>query len=151
MMRRKFDLRRRQIGFGGQQLRLAGGELRLGLRDVGARDLADVETVLGLLQRLFEDADVALLNLDDRGVAQIVHVDGGGLQQHGLFEHPQRFARARNLALCRAGPVGGLLAVEQRLRRRWRRRCAASWRREYRLRTRVVGVPPAVLSVSVYW
>ena len=112
----KVRSRRRQIGFGGQQLRLAGGELRLGLGDVGARDLTDVEAVLGLLQRLFEHADVALLNLDDRGVAQIVHVDGGGRKQHGLFEHPQAFPRARNLALGRAGPVGGLLAVEQRLR-----------------------------------
>src|SRR5665647_930748 len=52
-----------------------------------------------LLQRLLENADVAALNLDDGGIAQIVHVDGGGLQQHRLFERPQRFARARNLAL----------------------------------------------------
>ena len=41
----KVRLRRDQIGFGGQQLRLAGGKLRLRLRDVGARDFADIEAV----------------------------------------------------------------------------------------------------------
>ena len=86
--------RRHQVGFGGQQLRLAGGELRLRLRDVGAGHFADIEAVAGLLQRLLEHADVALLNLDDRGIAQIVHVDRGGRQQHRLLENPQAL-RAR--------------------------------------------------------
>ena len=103
MMRRKFGVGRRQVRFGRQQLRLAGGELRFRLRDVGARHLADIEAVAGLFQRLLENANVALLNLDDGGVAQLVHVDGGGRQQHRLLEHPQRFARAGNLALRRRG------------------------------------------------
>ncbi len=99
-------------------MRLAGGELGLGLRDVSARHFADIETVAGLLQRLFEDADVALLNLDDGGVAQIIHIDRGGRQQHRLIEHTQRFARARDLALRGAGFVGGLTAIVQSLRDR---------------------------------
>jgi len=59
----------------------------------------------GLFQRLLEHANVALLNLDDRGVLQIVHVDGGPPTAHALFEHPQRFARAGNLTLGRSGSV----------------------------------------------
>ena len=117
MMRRKFA-RRRQIGFGGQQLRLAGGELCLRLRDVGTGDLTDVETIAGLLQGLFENPYVALLNLDDGGIAQVVHVDRGARQQDRLLENPQGFARAGDLALRGTGPVGGLLAVEKRLRNR---------------------------------
>ncbi len=96
-------------------LGFAGRQLRFRLRDVGARHFADIEAVLGLLQRLFEHAGIAALNLDDGGIAQIVHVDGGGLEQNRLLEHPQRFARAGNLAFRGAGLVGGLLAVEKRL------------------------------------
>jgi len=99
-------------------LRPARGKLRLRLRDVGARHLAHIEAIAGLLQRLFENADVAALNLNDGGVAQIIHVNSGGREQHRLFENPQRFARARDLALRRTGSVGGLLAVEERLRHR---------------------------------
>src|SRR6266576_6390842 len=51
-------------------------------------------------------------------LAQIVHVDGGRREQDRLLENPQGFARARDLALRGAGPVGGLLAVEKRLRHR---------------------------------
>jgi len=61
--------RRVQIGFRRQQLRLAGGELRLRLRDVGARYFADIEAVARLFQRLLEHANIALLHFDDRGVA----------------------------------------------------------------------------------
>src|SRR5439155_22272432 len=53
--------RRRQVGFRGQELRLAGGELRLRLRNVGARDFADIEAVARLFQCLLEHANVALL------------------------------------------------------------------------------------------
>jgi hypothetical protein len=44
-------------------LRLAGGELADCATSV--RKFADIEAVLGLLQRLLEHANVALLNLDD--------------------------------------------------------------------------------------
>jgi len=116
MMRRKFDRVVFRLASAVSKLRLAGSELRLRLCDVCARHFADIEAVPRLLQRLLEHAHVALLHFDDRGVAQIVHVDRGGLEQHGLFEHPQRFARARDLAFRRPGPVRRLLAVEERLR-----------------------------------
>ena len=96
-------------------LRLAGGKLRFRLRDVGARYFADIEPILGLLQGLFEHAGVAALNLDDGGVAQIIHIDRGCAEQNGLFENPQALARARDLALRRAGFIGGLIAVVERL------------------------------------
>ena len=66
----------------------------------------------------FENAGIAALNLDDGGVAQIVHVDRGCREQNRLLENPQGFARARDLALRRAGFVGGLIAVVKRLRDR---------------------------------
>ncbi len=65
-----------------------------------------------------EHAGVAALNLDDGGVAQIVHVDRGCREQNHLLENPQGFARARDLALRRPGFVGGLIAVVKRLRDR---------------------------------
>jgi hypothetical protein len=45
---------------------------------VGASYLADIEAIAGLLERLFEYAHVALLDLDGRGIAQIVHIDCRG-------------------------------------------------------------------------
>jgi len=75
------------------------------LRHVGAGHLADVEAVAGLLERLFQHADVAALDLDDGGVAQIVHVDGGGREQHALFEHAQS-SRAAETGFPRRGAVG---------------------------------------------
>ena len=115
MIRRKFE--RVVVRFNSAvSCWVSRGELRFRLGDVGARHFADVEAVLGLFQRLFEHANVALLNLDDGGIAQIVHVNGGRLQQNGLFEHPQAFARGGNLAFGGAGLIGGHLAVEQVLR-----------------------------------
>ena len=65
-----------QIRFGGELLRLARSQLRLGLGDVGASHLPDVEAIAGLLQRLLEHAHVAALDFKRRGIAQVVHVDG---------------------------------------------------------------------------
>ena len=110
--------RRRQVRLCGQHLRAAGGEPRFGLRHVGLRHLADVEAIARLPQLLLQHLDVAPLQIEHRGVAQHVHVGGGGVQQHGLLDQPQRLARGRNLALRLPRAVGGLEAVEQRLRRR---------------------------------
>ena len=107
--------RRREIRFGSQGLRLAGRQLRFGLRNVRARHFADIEAIAGLLERLFEHAHVAALNFERRRIAQIVHVDRGSLQQDRLLEHAQRLAGSRDLALRRARPVGGLIAVVERL------------------------------------
>jgi len=93
----------------------AGRELRFGLRHVRARHLADIEAVAGLLERLFEHAHIAALNFEGGGVSKIIHVAGGSLQQDRLLEHTQRLAGSRDLALRRARPVGGLIAVVERL------------------------------------
>ncbi len=89
--------------------------MRLRLRHVGARHLADIEAVAGLPQRFAEHADVAALHLQDCNSPQHVHVGGGGVEQHRLLDDAQRLARREHLALGRAGAVAGLEAVEQRL------------------------------------
>lgn len=104
-----------EIRFGGQSLRSAGRQLCFRLRNVGAGHLADIEAVTGLLQRLLEHPHVAALDFERRGIAQIVHVGRGSLEQHGLIETAQRFAGAGHLALRGARPVGGLVAVVQGL------------------------------------
>ena len=116
MMRRKLARVVVRVRFGRQFLGPAGGKLGFRLGDVGARHLADVEAVLGLLQRLLEHANVAALDFDDRGVAQIIHVNRRRRQQHRLLQHAKAFTCRGHLALRRAGLVGGPLAVEKRLR-----------------------------------
>ena len=107
--------RGRQIGFGRQLLRAAGCELRFGLRNVGARDLAHIEAIARLFERLFQNPRIAALNLDDRRIAQIIHIDGRSLQQHRLFEHPEGLALTRHTRLGLADAVRRLLAVVKRL------------------------------------
>ena len=102
------------IGFRGQHLRAGGGQPRFRLRHVGARDLADVEAVAGLAKLLLQHLDVAALQIEDRGVADQVHVGGGGVEQHGLLGQPQRLARGRHQLLGLPGPARGPKAVEQR-------------------------------------
>ena len=92
--------------------------LRFRLRDVGAGDFADIETVAGLAQLLLQHFDVAPLQVEDRGVAQQIHVGGDGREQHLLFGDAQRLARGEHLAFGLTRAVGGLEAVEQGLRDR---------------------------------
>ena len=65
-----------------------------------------------------------LVEFKDRLIAQQIHIGGGGIEQHLLLGDAQRLARGIDLAFRLPGLVGGLKAVEERLRRRWRRRCA---------------------------
>ena len=95
-----------------------GGQPRFRLRHVGAGDFADIEAVAGLAKLLLQHLDVAALQIEDRGVADQVHVGGGGVEQHGLLGQPQRFARRRHQLLGLPGPAGGAKSVEQRLRDR---------------------------------
>jgi len=53
--------RRGEIGLRRQHLRLRGSDTGFGLRDVGARHLADIEAVAGLAQLFLDDFDVAAL------------------------------------------------------------------------------------------
>ncbi len=86
-------------------------EAQFRLRDVGARHLSDIEAVARLLQRCFQHVDVAALKLEDRVVAQQIHVGDHGVQQHGLLGHAQRFARGEHLRLGLPRAVAGLEAV----------------------------------------
>ena len=58
-----------------------GGQPQFRLRHVGARDLADAEAIAGLAKLLLQHLDVAALQIEDRGVADQVHVGGGGVEQ----------------------------------------------------------------------
>ena len=106
------------VGLGGKQLGAADVEARLGLRHVGGGDVAALQPRLGLAQLLAQHFEVAALQFEDAGVAQQVHVGGGGVEQHGLLDVAQRLARGEHLALREPGAVGGLKAVEQVLRDR---------------------------------
>jgi len=88
------------------------------LCDVGAGDFAGGEAVAGLAQLLLQHLDVAPLQLQDRGVADQVHVGSGGVEQHGLLGQPQRLARRRDQLLRLPRTARGAEPVEQRLRDR---------------------------------
>ena len=108
--------RRRVVGFRGQHRGARGGQARFRLRHVGARHFADVEAVAGLAELLLQHLDVAALQLQDRRIADQVHVRRGGVEQHGLLGQPQRLARRRHQLLGLPGAARGAQAVEQRLR-----------------------------------
>jgi len=100
-----------------QQRRSTRGEARFGLCDVGARHLADIKAVAGLFQLLGEDFDVATIKIEDRLIAQQIHVGSGGVEKHLLLGDAQGLARAHHLAFRLPRAIGGLKSVEKRLRR----------------------------------
>ena len=61
-----------------KHLRAAGGETGFRLRHVGACHFTDVEAVAGLPQLFLQHFDIAPLQVEDRGVAQQIHVGGRG-------------------------------------------------------------------------
>ncbi len=107
---------RLQIGLGrsqgGQRLGAAG----LGLGHVGARDLADIEAVLGRLELLGQHRHVVLAQFHDGRVAYDIDVSGGGVEQHGLLDGAQALARRLHRRFRLADGVQVLEAFEQRLR-----------------------------------
>ena len=108
-------LRCHVVRLGAEKRGSAGGQPRFRLRDVGARHLADIEAVAGLLELLGEHLDVAAIEIEDRGIAQQIHVSGCGIEQNLLLGDAQRLARGIDLAFGLPGAVGGLVAVEQRV------------------------------------
>ena len=103
------------VRLGQRQLRSAGGQARLRLRDVGARDLTGGEPVAGLPQRHFKDVHVAALKLEDGGGLQKIYICGGRVEQRALLGRAQHFASGEDLAFCLTGTVCGLETVEKRL------------------------------------
>ena len=104
------------IGFRNEDLRSSDRHARFRLGHVGGGDVAGFEPLAGLAQLLFQHFEVAALQLEDRRIAQQVHVSGDGIEQHGLLERAQGLARGKHLALGQAGAIGGLKSVQQGLR-----------------------------------
>ena len=96
-------------------LRTGQGEPRLGLGDVGAGHLADVEAVARLPQLLLEDLDVVAAEVEVSRVAQHVHIGGRAIEQHVLLGRAQGLARAEHERLGLLHRIVRAKAVEQRL------------------------------------
>ena len=71
---------------GRRKLRTAELQARFGLGNVGAGEIADLEAILCRLQVGLEHLDVVLVELDDRAVANDVHVGGDGLGEDVAFD-----------------------------------------------------------------
>ena len=105
-----------QIGLGETGLRPRGGEAGLRLRHVGTGHLADIEAVVGLAQLLVDDFDVVALQIEDRRVAQHVHVGCGGIEQGVLLVVRQRLTGAEN---CGLSACSTEFVVRKPLKRFW--------------------------------
>ena len=58
---------------------------RLGLRDVSASHFADIEAVTSLFQLFGEHFNVAAIKIEDRLVAQQIHIGGSGVEKYLLL------------------------------------------------------------------
>ncbi len=105
-----------QIRFGEDRLRLRRGQASFGLSDVGAGDFADLKPVASLAQLFLQNLDVVAIEVEDRGIAQHVHVRGRGIEQHVLLGVAERFARAQHLRFGLADRTAGLAGIEDVLR-----------------------------------
>jgi hypothetical protein len=101
-----------QVGLGQAHLRASPGKPGLGLRDVRARDLADVEAVAGLAELLLQNLDVVALQVQDRRVAQNVHVGRGAVEEDVLLRVAQVLPGADRLRFGLADPIAGAAAIE---------------------------------------
>jgi hypothetical protein len=79
-------------GEGGARLR----QPRLGLGDVGAGVLADLEAVAGGAQLLRHDADIGLAHVDHLKVAPDVEIGRHRIQQHLLFDRHEALPRGQH-------------------------------------------------------
>ncbi len=73
---------------------------------------------MGNAEGFGQEGDIGALRFDQRLVGQHIGVDGDGVEQHALTDIAQRLAARLHLQLRHAHAVGGLEAVEQRLRHR---------------------------------
>ena len=123
------------------------GEARLGLRDVGSSDFADVEAVLSLPKLFLQHLDVVAVEIEDRRVAQHVHVIGERAEQDVLLGVAQLLARAEHGGFGLAHRVAGAIAVPHALghrqavaTRRRRRLLGTNARNVVHLRPQTPGV-----------
>ena len=90
-------------------------QARLRLRNVGPGDFADREPVPGLAQLLLKHQNVVALQIEQRRVAQHVHVGGNSREQRILLGVAQLLARPQHLRFRLTDRVGGAHAVEDGL------------------------------------
>jgi len=100
------------------QICKAAAEARLGLRGIGRGDVAGLETSLGDRKGFAQERDIGALRFDQRLIGQHVGIGRDRVEQHALADIAQRLAAGPHLQLGDADAVGGLEAVEQRLRHR---------------------------------
>ena len=105
-----------QVGLRREIIRASRRQARFGLGNVRPRHLADVESVAGLPQLLFEHRDVVLVELEDGRVAQHIHVSGGAVLQRILLGVARLLARLEDLRFGLANAVCGAISVEDVLR-----------------------------------
>ena len=96
MMRRKEAMEAVEIGLRDGVVGLAAGQRGFGLRHVGPRDFADLETVARLLQLDFQHLDILTPQIEHRRIAQHVHISGRALLQGGQLAVAHGFARLQD-------------------------------------------------------
>ncbi len=106
---------RLQIGLGPGERGERLGAPGLGLGHVGPRHLTDIEAVAGRLELLAEHADIVLAQTDHGLVAHDIDIGRGGVEQDGLLDDAQAFARRLHGRLGLADGIEILEAFEQRL------------------------------------
>ena len=104
-----------QLALAVRELRAAELEPRFGLGDVGSGEVADLEAVAGRLEIGLEDLHVVLVQLDDRAVADHVHVGRHRIGEDIAFDRGQRRAARFDTGLGRAHVIADASAVEQRV------------------------------------
>ena len=82
-------LARRLLALRVGKLRPAELEPGFGLGDVGAGQVADLETVAGRFEVGLEHLDVVGVQFDDRAVADDIHVGRDREHEHVAFDRPQ--------------------------------------------------------------
>ncbi|TPV99934.1 MAG: hypothetical protein USCAAHI_00629 [Beijerinckiaceae bacterium] len=102
-----------QIGLRGKVVGAPRSKTRFGLGDVGARHLSDNETIAGLTQLLFKNNDVVFAQIEDRGIAQNIHIGGRAIEEDVLLRVAQALARTKNIRFRLPHAVHRAVAVEK--------------------------------------
>ena len=96
--------------------RAAGQRLtRLGLGDIGAGDIADLEAVARCLEVGAENLDLILIQFDDRAVADHVHVGADRFGEDVAFDRTQGRPPGLDAGLGGGDRIADAAAAEQRV------------------------------------
>ena len=89
----------------------------LGLADVSARHLADLEAVAGGFEFVREHLHIALVQLHQRLIAQHVEIGPNRAEQYLLFDRPQLIASHQHVVFGLANAGHGASAAVEFLRK----------------------------------